>query len=103
MSNKLHFGEHVFLFLNLSYVSNSGTSFDTLPVGNGAQLKHEVSGKLIGIQFYDNWYIGGVPPGLDMLNKTKGQAAPSSSFVGSIKDVQVNGETINFAGSTLNV
>ena len=38
-----------------------------------------------------------------MLNKTKGQAAPSSSFVGSIKDVQVNGETINFAGSIFSV
>ena len=38
-----------------------------------------------------------------MLNKTKGQAAPSSSFVGSIKDVRVNGEIINFAGSTFNM
>ena len=95
--------ENLGFFLNFSYVSNLATPFGTLQVGNGVQLKCEVSGKLIGIQLYDNWYIGGVPPGLDMLNKTKGQAAPSSSFVGSIKDVQVNGETINFAGSTFNM
>ena len=81
-------------------MSNSGTPFGTLQVGNGVQLKREVSGRLTGIQLYDNWYIGGVPTHLDMLNKTKGQAAPSLSFVGSIKDVHVNGETISLAGST---
>ena len=33
-----------------------------------------------------------------MLNKTKGNAAPAPSFVGAIKDVQVNKEAINLAG-----
>ena len=33
-----------------------------------------------------------------MLNKTKGNAAPSPSFVGSIRDVQVNGEAITLTG-----
>ena len=33
-----------------------------------------------------------------MLNKTKGNAAPVPSFVGAIKDVQVNKEAINLAG-----
>ena len=62
------------------------------------QLKRAVQGKLKGIQLYDSWYVGGVPPGLSMLNKTKDNAAPSPSFVGAIRDVQVNGEAINLAG-----
>ena len=90
-----------FIHISFSYVSNTGRPFGTLQVGNGTQLKREVSGTLVGIQLYDNWYIGGVPPGLDMLNKTRGQAAPSFSFIGSIKDVKVNGETINLAGINL--
>lgn len=83
-----------------SYVTTSEPPFGTLQVGNGVQLKRAVQGKLKGIQLFDNWYIGGVPQGLSMLNKTKGNAAPSPSFVGSIRDVQVNGEAINLAGTT---
>ena len=36
-----------------------------------------------------------------MLNKTKGNAAPAPSFVGAIKDVQVNKEAINLAGRSI--
>ena len=36
-----------------------------------------------------------------MLSETKGNAAPSTSFIGSIRDVQVNGETINLAGRSV--
>lgn len=38
-----------------------------------------------------------------MLNKTKGHAAPAPSFVGAIKDVQVNKEAINLAGRLIDV
>ena len=83
-----------------SYVNSADqTPFGTLQVGNGVQLKREVTGRLRGIQLYTNWYVGGVPRNFDLQSKTKGNAAPSSSFVGSIRDVQVNGETINFAGT----
>lgn len=34
-----------------------------------------------------------------MLSKTKGDAAQSPPFSGSIKDVQVNGETLSFTGT----
>ena len=37
-----------------------------------------------------------------MLNRTKGNAAPVPSFVGAIKDVQVNKEAINLAGRSIN-
>ena len=52
----------------------------------------------MGIQLYDSWYVGGVPPELSIRDKTNGNAAPSPSFVGSIRDVQVNGEAISLAG-----
>ena len=76
----------------------SDPPFGTLQVDNGVQLKREVGGKLKGIQLYGKWYIGGVPPGVNMQNETKNLAAPSPSFDGSIQDVQVNGETITLAG-----
>lgn len=77
------------------YVMTSKPPFGTLQVGNGVQLKREVEGKLQGIQLYGRWYIGGVPPGLSMPEETKNHAAPSPSFVGSIRDVQINEETIS--------
>lgn len=79
------------------YVRTSDPPFGTLQVDNGVQLKREVQGKLKGIQLYNSWFVGGVPPGVSMLNKTKGNAAPSPSFVGSIRDVQINGEAITVA------
>lgn len=84
----------------VTYVSSTDPPFGTLQVDNGVQLKRAVQGKLKGIQLYDSWYVGGVPPGLSMLNKTKDNAAPSPSFVGAIRDVQVNGEAINLADAT---
>lgn len=86
-----------------SYVTTADPPFGTLQIGNGAQLKGEVKGKLKGIQLYDSWYVGGVPLGFSMLNKTKGNAAPAPSFVGAIKDVQVNKEAINLAGRSIDV
>lgn len=77
----------------------SDPPFGTLQVDNGVQLKREVGGKLKGIQLYGKWYVGGVPPGVNMQNETKNLAAPSPSFDGSIQDVQVNGETITLAGT----
>ncbi|KAL9962211.1 hypothetical protein ACROYT_G031293 [Oculina patagonica] len=94
-NEKVNTGEIV--TATVTYVSNAQTAFGTLQVGNGAQRKGEVTGRLRGIQLYTNWYVGGVPPNFDMSSKTKGNAASSSSFVGSIRDVQVNGETLNFA------
>lgn len=79
------------------YVMTSDPPFGTLQVDNGVQLKREVGGKLKGIQLYGKWYVGGVPPEVNMQNETKNLAAPSPSFDGSIQDVQVNGETITLA------
>ncbi|RMX46707.1 hypothetical protein pdam_00015679 [Pocillopora damicornis] len=81
----------------VTYDSSSSPPFGTLQVNNGAQLIGVVKGRLRGIQLYNNWYVGGVPQGFDMRSETRGNSAPSTSFVGSIRDVQVNGETINLS------
>lgn len=81
----------------VTYDSSSSPPFGTLQVNNGAQLIGVVKGRLRGIQLYNNWYVGGVPQGFDMRSQTRGNSAPSTSFVGSIRDVQVNGETINLS------
>ena len=76
------------------------TPFGTLQVNNSAEVFGEVTGKLRGIQLYDKWYVGGVAPNIDMSNKTRGNAAPSPSFEGSIRDVQVNGQIIKLTGES---
>lgn len=91
-------GRTVFFLWNFRYDSSSSPPFGTLQVNNGAQLIGVVKGRLRGIQLYNNWYVGGVPQGFDMRSETRGNSAPSTSFVGSIRDVQVNGETINLSG-----
>ena len=91
-------GRTVFFLWYFRYDSSSSPPFGTLQVNNGAQLIGVVKGRLRGIQLYNNWYVGGVPQGFDMRSQTRGNSAPSTSFVGSIRDVQVNGETINLSG-----
>ena len=41
------------------------------------------------------WYIGGVPPNVT-INKLAEGAAYSPSFVGLIRDLELNGEMIKF-------
>ena len=69
----------------------------SLKVDDGPITSKAVSGRLRGIQLYDAWYIGGVPPNVTMSKLAAG-AANSPSLVGSIRDLEINGEIMDFEG-----
>ena len=74
---------------------NSKTAIGSLKVDDNPTINRKANGKLKGIQLYDVWYIGGVPPNVT-INKLAEGAAYSPSFVGLIRDLELNGEMIKF-------
>lgn len=72
----------------------------SLQVNNNLRQNKTSLGKMVGIGLYNDWYVGGLPPGKRIGGNDGGQATPT--FVGCIKDIELNGDQIGFTGKYCN-
>ncbi|XP_031554735.1 protein eyes shut homolog isoform X2 [Actinia tenebrosa] len=66
----------------------------SLQVDNHPRQNKTSRGKMVGIGLYNDWYVGGLPPGKRIGSNDGGQATPN--LVGCIKDIELNGDQIGF-------